>query len=45
MQAILAHKSSGNQTYPSSEASSVVNSYNALSDSQQQDLLNFLRSL
>ena len=45
MQAIQAHKSSGNQTYPSSEANGVVNNYNALSDSQQQDLLNFLRSL
>jgi CxxC motif-containing protein (DUF1111 family) len=45
VQAIQAHKSSGNQTYPSSEASNVVNNYNALSDSQQQDLLNFLRSL
>ena len=28
-----------------SEANSVINSYNALSSSQQQDLLNFLRSL
>ena len=28
-----------------SEANSVINSYNTLSTSQQQDLLNFLRSL
>lgn len=28
-----------------SEANAVVNSYNALTSSQQQDLLNFLRSL
>jgi len=45
VQAILAHQSSGNQTYQSSEASGVINNYNALSDSQRQDLLNFLRSL
>jgi CxxC motif-containing protein (DUF1111 family) len=45
VQAIRAHRSSGNQTYPASEASGVINNYNALSDAQQQDLLNFLRSL
>jgi hypothetical protein len=28
-----------------SEANSVINSFNGLSSSQQQDLLNFLRSL
>jgi CxxC motif-containing protein (DUF1111 family) len=39
LQAILAHQSSG------SEANAVVNSFQALSSSQQQDLLNFLRSL
>ena len=45
VQTIQAHSSSGNHTYPSSEANGVVNSYNHLSASDQQDLLNFLRSL
>jgi len=45
VQAIQAHYSSGNRQYPSSEANAVVNSYNHLSTSDQQDLLNFLRSL
>ena len=39
MQAIQAHSSRG------SEANSVINMFNNLSQSQQQDLLNFLRSL
>jgi len=39
VQAIQAHSSQG------SEANSVVNAFNTLSDSAQQDLLNFLRSL
>ena len=39
LQAIAAHSSQG------SEANSVVSAFNALSDSAQQDLLNFLRSL
>jgi CxxC motif-containing protein (DUF1111 family) len=39
VQAIQAHSSQG------SEANSVVSAFNALSDSAQQDLLNFLRSL
>src|SRR5215471_1163910 len=39
MQAIQAHASSG------SEASSVVSAFNALSVSNRQDILNFLRSL
>jgi CxxC motif-containing protein (DUF1111 family) len=39
LQAILAHKSAG------SEASKVIDNFNALSTSQQQDLLNFLRGL
>jgi len=39
MQAIQAHSSQG------SEANSVINSFNSLSNSTQQDLLNFLRSL
>jgi hypothetical protein len=39
MQAIQAHSSSG------SEASGVVSAFNALSVSNRQDILNFLRSL
>ncbi len=45
IQAIQSHSSSGNRTYPSSEANGVVSNYNHLSVSDQQDLLNFLRSL
>ncbi len=45
VQTIQAHSSSGNRTYPSSEANGVVSKYNHLSASDQQDLLNFLRSL
>ncbi len=45
VQTIQAHGSNGNRQYPSSEANGVVNNYNHLSTSQQQDLLNFLRSL
>ena len=37
--AIRAHSSSG------SEANGVVGNFNALSEGQKQDLLNFLRSL
>jgi CxxC motif-containing protein (DUF1111 family) len=42
---IQAHSSNGNGTYPSSEANAVVNSFNALTPTQKQNLLNFLRSL
>jgi CxxC motif-containing protein (DUF1111 family) len=45
VQAIQAHSSSGNRQYQSSEASGVVSNFNKLSTSDQQDLLNFLRSL
>ena len=45
VRAIQSHASGGNRTYPSSEANGVVNGYNHLSQSDQQDLLNFLRSL
>jgi CxxC motif-containing protein (DUF1111 family) len=45
VQAIQYHFSNGNRQYPSSEANGVVNGYNRLSPSDQQDLLNFLRSL
>lgn len=45
VQTIQQHSSNGNRTYPSSEANGAVNNYNHLSSSDQQDLLNFLRSL
>jgi CxxC motif-containing protein (DUF1111 family) len=45
VRAIGYHSSSGNRTYSSSEANAVVNNYTHLSSSDQQDLLNFLRSL
>jgi len=45
VQAIQAHGSNGNRQYQSSEANGVVNGYNKLSSGDQQDLLNFLRSL
>jgi CxxC motif-containing protein (DUF1111 family) len=43
--AIAAHKSGGSNRYPPSEANNVVDNYFQLSQSQQQDVLNFLRSL
>jgi len=42
---IQAHASNSNTQYPASEGNGVVNNYNHLSISDQQDLLNFLRSL
>ena len=45
VEAILAHRSAGNRYYPPSEANAVIDSYNALSLAEQQDLVNFLRSL
>jgi CxxC motif-containing protein (DUF1111 family) len=45
VQAIEDHFSSGNGTYPNSEANTVINNFNALSQQNQQDLVNFLRSL
>lgn len=45
LKVIQDHFSLGNGTYPDSEANQVVNNFNALSTSDQQDLLNFLRSL
>ncbi|HMK88100.1 MAG TPA: di-heme oxidoredictase family protein [Methylocystis sp.] len=45
VQAIGAHASPGNANYGPSEANQVIQNYNALSNAQQQDLLNFLRSL
>jgi CxxC motif-containing protein (DUF1111 family) len=43
--AIQAHGSNGNARYQSSEANATVNAFNALSPSQKQNLLSFLRSL
>ena len=42
---IQAHKSAASTKYPGSEANGVVDAYTQLSPAQQQDLLNFLRSL
>jgi len=44
-QAIQVHRSVGNPKYQSSEANTVIGLYNSLSESQKQDVLNFLRSL
>jgi len=43
--AIQAHKSPASQKYQASEANAVIDNFNALSEGQKQDLLNFLRSL
>ncbi len=43
--AIRAHRSAGNSLYGPSEANAVIAKYDALPPAQQQDLLNFLRSL
>jgi CxxC motif-containing protein (DUF1111 family) len=43
--AIRAHKSAGNFQYRGSEANLVVDRFNALSETDKRDLLNFLRSL
>ena len=43
--AIKVHQSAGNTKFGPSEANRVIDNYNRLSDSDQQDLLNFLRSL
>jgi hypothetical protein len=39
------HRSGGNNKHQPSEANNVIDNYFQLSQSQQQDLLNFLRSL
>jgi CxxC motif-containing protein (DUF1111 family) len=44
-EAIRAHKSGGNARQAASEANAVIDNYNALPETQQQYLLNFLRSL
>jgi CxxC motif-containing protein (DUF1111 family) len=43
--AIEDHSSLGNGTYPASEANQAVTNFNNLSSTNQQDLVNFLRSL
>ncbi len=43
--AIEAHASAGNFKFGPSEAKAVINNYRRLGDGDQQDLLNFLRSL
>ncbi len=43
--AIEDHYSIGNGVYPNSEANTVINNFNALDEQNQQDLVNFLRSL
>ena len=45
IEAIRAHRSAGNGSYGPSEANTVIANYDALPAAQQQDLLNFLRSL
>ena len=45
VQAIQDHLCNANSQYPASEANGVINSFNALSSGNQQDLVNFLRSL
>ena len=43
--AILAHRGGPSRAYQASEANYVIDNYTQLNSSQQQDLLNFLRSL
>jgi CxxC motif-containing protein (DUF1111 family) len=43
--AIEDHQSVSNGVYPNSEANTVINNFNALTQQNQQDLINFLRSL
>jgi CxxC motif-containing protein (DUF1111 family) len=45
VEAIRAHKSQAASPYPASEANAVIDNFNALSEPQKQQLLNFLRSL
>jgi CxxC motif-containing protein (DUF1111 family) len=45
IKAIQQHASQADRRYPASEANTVIQKYSQLSDSDQQDLLNFLRSL
>jgi CxxC motif-containing protein (DUF1111 family) len=45
LEAIRAHRSAGNSKFGPSEANAVIDKFNLLSESEKQDLLNFLRSL
>jgi CxxC motif-containing protein (DUF1111 family) len=45
VEAIQAHRSSGNSKFGPSEANAVIDRYNRLDSDDQKDLLNFLRSL
>ncbi len=45
VQAIEDHFCAANSNYPASEANAVVNAFNALTPTNQQDLINFLRIL
>src|SRR4051794_3356674 len=45
VQSIEDHFSLGNGSYPNSEANQVITNFNNLSQTNQQDLINFLRSL
>jgi CxxC motif-containing protein (DUF1111 family) len=45
VQAIENHLCVANSQYRASEANAVITSFNALSASNQQDIINFLRSL
>ena len=45
LKAIRSHASNGNSQYGDSEANAVIDNFKGLSEHDQQDLLNFLRSL
>jgi CxxC motif-containing protein (DUF1111 family) len=45
VQAIQDHSCAANSQYPASEANGVIGAFNALSEQNQQNLVNFLRSL
>ncbi len=45
LEAIAAHASPADGVYPASEANTVVAIFNLLSETQKQDILNFLRAL
>ena len=45
LEAIQAHASGPSKNYPASEANGVIAAFERLNEQQQQDLLNFLRSL
>jgi CxxC motif-containing protein (DUF1111 family) len=45
VQTVAAHASQGNNQFQGSEANAVIRNYNQLSTSDQQALINFLRTL